>query len=112
MNATSPCHSAMAVADCRRGWSCSPSARESTYVAMRPAPATIATAHRSRSSVDAVLRATAAEGNSSGSGLRPDVSVTLTPEAMQRAGIVVASVTSGGGHRPTPAAWHRRTQCV
>src|SRR4051794_5380339 len=61
------------------------------YVAMRLAPAT--PTHGAPVS----RRPTgdpSAPGSTSGSGTRPDVSVTLTGDAIQRAGIVVASVTS------------------
>ena len=65
------------------------------YVVVRRAPATGAPAP---SVAPASMSGTspAVEGNLRNDA-RSDVSVTLTPDAIQRAGIVVASVTSGGG---------------
>ena len=65
-----------------------------TYVVVRRAPATGAPPSVAPASMSAT--SPTAEGNIRNDP-RSDVSVTLTPEAIQRAGIVVASVTSRGG---------------
>ncbi len=65
------------------------------FVAMRPASATMAPGPSG-----AATSSRAAAPTATGSGVnapRREASITLTPEAMKRAGIVVAPVTSGGG---------------
>src|SRR5688572_21342280 len=65
------------------------------YVAMRPAPVIPANAALSAVPVSSSSPTSAAD--TTHGTARADVSVTLTPDAIQRAGIVVASATSGGG---------------
>jgi RND family efflux transporter MFP subunit len=65
------------------------------FVAMRPASATIGPAHSAAESSSNGAAPTAT-GNSV-NGPRREASITLTPDAMKRAGIVVAPVSSGSG---------------
>src|SRR4051812_44544003 len=66
------------------------------FVAMRPASAALRTAAPSVAPASSSGAAPAATTNS-GNGLRQEASITLTADAMKRAGIVVAPVTSGSG---------------
>jgi len=63
-----------------------------TYVAVRPAPASSS----AQSTASGAVHAPASDSPSApAAGASPDVVVTLTPEAAQRAGIVLAPVTEG-----------------
>lgn len=65
------------------------------YVAMRPPPATVARGAPAVVPASSSGPSPAADGTARNEP--PEVSITLTPEAIQRAGIVVAPITSGSG---------------
>jgi RND family efflux transporter MFP subunit len=67
------------------------------YVVLRPAPATPGNLPSGAASASSSQPATAAPQMAPANVPSPEVSVTLTPEAIQRAGIVVTPVSSGSG---------------
>lgn len=67
------------------------------YVALRPAPPTMVNPPSSATSASSSRPSTATPQTAPANVPSPEVSVTLTPEAIQRAGIVVAPVSSGSG---------------
>jgi membrane fusion protein, heavy metal efflux system len=67
------------------------------YVAMRPARATVGNGPSTATSGSSSRPTTAAPQTATTNAPSPEVSVTLTPEAIQRAGIVVVPVSAGSG---------------
>ena len=67
------------------------------YVVMRPAPPTVGNGPSAATSASSSRPSTATPQTAPANVPSPEVSVTLTPEAIQRAGIVVVPVSSGSG---------------